>query len=42
MLQLAAHYAPSSRLSPPLLLLAIGLAGILLSLYLGITSTDTP
>ena len=40
MLELVAHYAPSSRIPPPFLL-AIGLAGILLSLYLGITPTDT-
>lgn len=39
MLQLAAHYTPSSRF-PPLLLLAIGLAGVLLSVSLGITPAD--
>ena len=40
MLQLAAHYAPSSTLAPPLLLLALGLAGVFLTLYLGIALTD--
>ena len=40
MLQLAAHYAPSSTLAPPLLLLAIGLAGVLLTLCLGMAPTD--
>ena len=40
MLQLAAHYAPSSTLAPPLLLLAIGLAGMVLTLSLGIAPTD--
>jgi hypothetical protein len=40
MLQLAIHYTPSSRLTQPLLLLAIGLAGIVLSLSLGIAPAD--
>ena len=40
MLQLAIHYTPSSRLAQPLLLLAIGLAGIVLSLSLGIAPAD--
>ena len=40
MLQLAAHYTSSSRLASPLLLLAIGLAGVFLALYLGIAPTD--
>ena len=41
MLQLTAHYTPSSTLAPPLLLLAIGLAGVCLTLYLGIAPTDS-
>jgi hypothetical protein len=39
MLQRAAHYTASSTVSPPLLLLAIGLAGVFVTLYLGSAAT---
>lgn len=42
MLQLAAHYTSSpSTLAPALLLLAIGLAGVFCTLYLGCAVTDS-
>jgi hypothetical protein len=40
MLQVAAHYVPSSTLALPLLLMAIGLAGVCFSLYLGIAPAE--
>lgn len=40
MLALVARYTPSPEMTAPLVLLTIGLAGILISMFLGIAPID--